>query len=445
MEKQEINTFTQAVEYLYGMPKFTAKNTLEDTRRFLKRLGNPDEKMPMIHVAGTNGKGSVCAYLRNLLEESGKKVAVFTSPHLVDIRERFYVDGNMISKEEFMDGFQTIYNRLDWQALETGRGYHPTFFEYLFLMAMIIFKEKNVDYCILETGLGGRLDSTNAVSNKLLTIITKIGYDHEEYLGETLQEIALEKAGIIREGIPVVYFEDDIGTSSKIIREKAIELHSKTFPLSKNDYVFLKFKNKTIDFSFQSSYYGYIPLSLQTIALYQMENAALALLAFEVLLAEEIKGDRRITTQMIKNGIEKAFWPGRMEEVLPEVYVDGAHNEDGIAAFLNTVKADKKDGHRKLLFSVVSDKNYEKMLKQILLSGYFSNIALASMETARMAPVKRLEGIIQEYTIDNYSIYEDVGTAVSALLENQGEDRIYMVGSLYLVGEIKEYLKHDKF
>ena len=139
MEKQRITTFEEAERYLNAAPRFTTKNTMEDTKAFLHRLGDPDRQMRIIHVAGTNGKGSVCAYMRSILETAGYRTAVFTSPHLVDIRERFVADGKMISKEDFLSAFLQIYNMLDWEELSTGKGYHPTYFEYLFFIAMIWF------------------------------------------------------------------------------------------------------------------------------------------------------------------------------------------------------------------------------------------------------------------------------------------------------------------
>jgi dihydrofolate synthase/folylpolyglutamate synthase len=153
-----ITTYPQAVAYLLNIPKFTSKHTLESTSDFLDQLGNPGSSLPIIHVAGTNGKGSVCAYLSSLLREAGFQVAVFTSPHLVDIRERFSISGQigeLISQEAFLTAFQKVYQQLDFTAIENGTGYHPTFFEYLFFMAMLLFEEAQPDYCIIETGLGG--------------------------------------------------------------------------------------------------------------------------------------------------------------------------------------------------------------------------------------------------------------------------------------------------
>lgn len=441
--KKAINTFEAAVEYLYSMPRFTSKNTLEDTRAQLVRLGSPDRRIgKIIHVAGTNGKGSVCAYLHSILKEAGFRAAVFTSPHLVDVRERFAVDGSMISREDFLRIFLRIYNSLDWMELEQGRGYHPTFFEYLFFMAMLYFAEQEPDYCILETGLGGRLDATNAVSEKALTVITRISRDHVEYLGDTVAGIAEEKAGIMSGMAPLVYC-DEVPEASAVFVERAQDLQIRAYPVSKKDYSFLKNTNKTIDFSLHTRYYDYIGVTLRTSARYQMENAALAVRALEVLFQGQC-----ITAGRIQNGLVKCFWPGRMEEILPEVFVDGAHNEDGIRAFLDTVSEDgcDADGRRRiLLFSVVQDKDYRSMIRQVLDSELFDRIYVAHMETGRAAALDSLRALWETEERGNAETVfcEDVRTALQSILAEQGKARVYIAGSLYLVGEIKEFLWND--
>lgn len=450
MNKQTITTFEEAVNYLYDVPRFTKKNTLADTKAYLQRLGNPDAKMKIIHVAGTNGKGSACAYMRSILETAGYRVAVFTSPHLVDIRERFLVKGKMVEKQTFLDAFLQIYESLDWAALEqdshesqvshtegkvSANAYHPTFFEYLFFMAMIIFSEEEIDYCILETGLGGRLDATNAVSKKELSVITRISLDHVEYLGDTIAQIASEKAGIMQQGAPVV-FTDGASDATAVFCKCAAELGITAYSVSKNDYSFLNFHNKTIDFSVHTRYYGYVGFTLNTIARYQMENAALAIRAIEVL-----DEGRTITAEQMQQGIAACRWQGRMEEIMPGVYVDGAHNEDGIRAFLETVKADGCLGSRKLLFSVVQDKDYEHMIQKVAQSGLFDEIAIAHMHTGRAASLDSIKQLFDRYPFCKYNLYTKVDTALEALLrDKQEEERIYIAGSLYLVGEIKESL-----
>lgn len=446
IEKKQIKTFEEAVDYLYAVPRFTSKNTMEDTKAYLKRLGNPDKNLKIIHVAGTNGKGSVCAYLRCILEEAGYRVAVFTSPHLVDVRERFIVAGEMISKEAFLEAFLQIYESLDWESLAIGKGYHPTFFEYLFFMAMLIFPKEQPDYCILETGLGGRLDATNAVEEKALTVITRIGLDHVEYLGNTLPEIAGEKAGIMRSGVPLVFTDTDREVT-QVFTQKARELDISLYPVSKNDYAFLNFKNKNIDFSLHTRYYGYVRLTLHTLARYQMENASLAVRALEAL-----DEGSTISAEHIQAGVCRCFWQGRMEEVLPEVYVDGAHNEDGIRAFLETVKEDGMEavGSRTLLFSVVEDKDYRLMIEKLAASKLFSKIAIAHMQTGRAAELSGIrelfvQNMAHEGNADiNILQFDNVKDAFRSLVdEKEPGERIYIAGSLYLVGEIKELLNND--
>jgi dihydrofolate synthase/folylpolyglutamate synthase len=438
MDKTNITTYDEAVAYLYDMPRFTSKNTIEDTRAFLKKMGNPEKGMHIIHVAGTNGKGSVCTYMSSILREAGYSVAVFTSPHLVDIRERFDLNGSMVSKEEFFSAFMKIYDMLDWKLLKNGEGYHPTFFEYLFFMAMLIFKRADMDFCVLETGLGGRLDATNAVSVKKLSVITRISLDHVQYLGDTVEKIAKEKAGIIMAGVPCVY-SDTSHESSMVFENKCAELGAKATPVSENDYALVNFRNKSIDFSLHTRYYGYVGLKIATIARYQMENAALAVRAVEIL-------DKGMTVneKAVKDGIAKAFWSGRMEEVLPEVYVDGAHNEDGVRAFLDTVKEDGLDNGRLLLFGAVSDKDLSHMIAQIAGSRLFDRVAVARLKTGRRADVD----VLKEYFIQNgfkeCSVYYGTKDALMALLnEKKDGQRIYIAGSLYLAGEIKELLEND--
>lgn len=443
MQKRSITSFEEAENYINGIPRFTSKNTMEDTKAFLRRLGNPDRQMRIIHVAGTNGKGSVCAYMRSILEAAGYRVALFTSPHLVDIRERFVVDGEMISQEDFLRGFLHVYDMLAWEQGEgekQGAFYHPSYFEYLFFMAMVFFRERKPDFCILETGLGGRLDATNSVSKKDLAVITHISLDHVEYLGDTVEKIAWEKACIMQAGVPAVYW-DTSGSISGVFEKKAAELGVTACPVSKKDYRFLGFQNKNIDFSVDTEYYSYISLTLHTIAAYQMENAALAVRAVEVL-----DRGRTVSEVQIRQGIERCFWAGRMEEVLPEVYVDGAHNEDGIRAFLETVGGDGHTGSRSLLFSAVKDKDCGRMVEELVQSGLFDRVFVAHMQTGRGVSIEAFRELFERYPGCSCRMYDNVSTAFRELLHSRGqEERVYIAGSLYLAGEIKELLRDDKF
>lgn len=459
-------TFEEAVAYLKDMPRFTVKKNPADSRDlkwFLKKLGNPEQTLRIIHVAGTNGKGSVCAYMSSILQEAGYRTAMFTSPHLVDMRERFAVNGKMISEEAFLQGFLAVWNALqETNSANTGDGQREekatpafvlNFYEYLFCMALLCFAEENPDYCIIETGLGGRLDATNYVDNKLLTVITRISLDHVQYLGDTTEKIAAEKAGILRPGVPVVYLDGDADASA-VICHKASELGAMQVPVSKKDYTFLGFRKKYIDFSLRSEYYNYISLTLHTIARYQMENAALAVRAVEVLFrSRDTEEHGRLhagagcpTAEKIQQGILTCFWQGRMEEVLPEVYVDGAHNDDGIRAFLDTVKQDGCASGRRLLFGVAADKDCRHMIQRVITSGLFEHIAFTHMRTARSASLEEFEELLADYPELHFTMYTEVDTALHEELRNrQPGERLYIAGSLYLVGEIKESLDHDQF
>ena len=307
---------------------------------------------------------------------------------------------------------------------------------------MLVFRKRKPDFCILETGVGGRLDATNSVSRKELSIITHIGLDHVEYLGDTVEKIAFEKAGIMQEGVPAVFW-DTCPETTAVFRECAKKLGISAYSVSEKDYSFSNFKRKTIDFCVHSRYYGKsISFTLPTIAAYQRENCTLAVRGAEIL-----DEGKTITVGQMQDGVSRCFWAGRMEEVLPGVYADGAHNEDGIRAFLETVAADGYDGRRSLLFSVVKDKDYRHMAEKLENSRLFGRVAVAPMRGYRALDEACLKGLFTEGAgCCEPQAYDSVEDAFLALLEaRQAEERIYIAGSLYLVGEIKELLEHDKF
>ena len=329
-----------AREYLLDIPFWTKKkNTLEQVRAFLEELGNPDEELQIIHVAGTNGKGSVCADLTSVLREAGYHVGTFVSPHLVDIRERFLLDGIPVSEEIFERSFQKV---LSVVQMMTSRGYcHPTFFEFVFLMAMVIFQEQKPDYVILETGLGGRLDTTNVIRRPLGCVITSISLEHTQYLGDSIEKIASEKAGIIKKGIPVVY-DANQPEASAVICKRAEEMASKAYGLDREDS------------------YGQVDFA----APYQAMNAALAVKLLQVL---EIPG---VDDQVIQRGLSSVCWKGRMQKIGPGIWLDGAHNPGGIQAFIEAVRKisgtdTTGQGGLQLLFAAVSDKDYGQMIEML--------------------------------------------------------------------------------
>lgn len=440
------NQYRQAVEYLYNVPKFTTKSTPKMTRAFYEYLGAPGEEKCIIHVAGTNGKGSVCCYLNGILTEHNRKTGLFTSPHLVSMCERFRIGGEQMEEAVFVKYFLLVREKLaalkeqKSTVKELPNDYHPSFFEYLFFMAMLWFEDENAEYIILETGLGGRLDATNVIKKPKLCVITKIGMDHTMYLGDTIEQIAQEKAGIIKENTALLFYDFDKKVT-EIMEKNASLCHSVTYPVKKEDITNVKIHEKYIDFCMRYEYDNCVcPLKeefmIPTVATYQTVNATMAVKASGYLLGEKWE------LPLVKKALAKTFWEGRMEEVKPDFYVDGAHNEDGIEAFLEGLKA-VGEQNAVLLFGVNGDKDYEPMIKRIAQSGYFCRIVVTKLSGERSANPKDIAAVFKRYTDIEPVITMSVKEAEKACRKVGGGSRIYAVGSLYLVGEIKELLREE--
>ena len=434
-----MENYRQAVSYIEEIPKFTKKHTLEEVKRFYRFIGSPCADRQIIHVAGTNGKGSVCAYLRNLLEETGHHTAVFVSPHLVSVRERFLFDGKAASREKFLQAFERVYESVcayrELCQKKKKKTYHPAYFEYLFFMFLVMEETMAADRIILETGLGGRLDATNIMPEKLLCIITRIGFDHTEYLGNTLQEIALEKAGILRPNVPLIY-ADAPSEAAEAIKNRADGMHVPAFPVGSCDFKFEEIRDKNIAFSFQSVYYNFISLHLPTTALYQTQNAALALRAAELLDMGET-----LTPERMERALLRTCWEGRMEEVLPDVYIDGAHNEDGIRVFLESVAYFDKAGSNHLVFAVVNDKRYEEMLRLIAGSDLFASITITQTGGKRATDPEALLAILKTCYGGDCVYVPEAEAAFDHCLKVKGKkDRVFAAGSLYLAGQLKAHI-----
>lgn len=427
------STYETVEAYIYDIPKFTKKNAIGHTEQLLEKLGNPGMQRKLLHVAGTNGKGSVCAYLNNLLVEAGKHVGMFTSPHLISMNERIRIDGEVVSEEEFVEAFCKVNNML---GLLPEKIPHPTFFETLFLIAMCIFEKRDVEYIILETGLGGRLDATNVIKHPLVTVITKIGLDHVEYLGDTIEKIAWEKAGILKKGTPVVYLET-YKEAAGVIEEQALLKGAIPEKITEKTFQIKNFKNKTIDFCYKSRYYDYVTFTVPTCAFYQVENISLALRAFECIMEKD-----QIKLETLKKAVRNTRWEGRMEEITDGIFVDGAHNEDGIRAFLETVSHLPCSGRRLLLFSVVSDKDYQHMIHALMETSLFEQIVAVPLQDARGLSLEHLKenfSFCHEAAVEYFATVEEgFSYAVSA---KKQEDMLFVAGSLYLVGQIKTLLR----
>lgn len=424
--------YTEAVDYIETIPKFTVKHPPEHTRELLSRLGNPQEGIKIIHVAGTNGKGSVCAYLNAMLLAGGKKTGLFTSPHLVRINERFQINGEDVSDEQFLNAFLKVEKAAKEYEAE-GEG-HPSYFETLFLMGMLIFKEAGVEYLVMETGLGGRLDATNVVEKPLACIITSISRDHTEYLGDTLEAIAGEKAGIIKAGVPVIYDASQPGPAS-VIAAKAKEMGSPAWPMEPSFYEMKTQSREGITFTFAYPGGEKAELAIPYVAEYQMMNASLAFYTMHIL-----QDVHDIPKNVLAEGLSKIKWPCRMEMAAPGVIIDGAHNEDGIAQFVSTAGYFAKENEITILFTAVADKYYHEMIGEICEGIHPSHVVATQIDGSRVVPAEVLAEDFRKAGCTDVCAEPEIGAAYEKALGKKGSGMLFCVGSLYLAGELKAYL-----
>ena len=408
------------------------KHPPEHTRELLSRLGNPQEGIKIIHVAGTNGKGSVCAYLNAMLLAGGKKTGLFTSPHLVRINERFQINGEDVSDEQFLDAFLKVEKAAKEYEAE-GEG-HPSYFETLFLMGMLIFKEAGVEYLVMETGLGGRLDATNVVEKPLACIITSISRDHTEYLGDTLEAIAGEKAGIIKAGVPVIYDASQPGPAS-VIAAKAKEMGSPAWPMEPSFYEMKTQSREGITFTFAYPGGEKAELVIPYVAKYQMMNASLAFYTMHIL-----QDVHDIPKNVLAEGLSKIKWPCRLEMAAPGVIIDGAHNEDGIAQFVSTAGYFAKENEITILFTAVADKHYHEMIGEICEGIHPSHVVATQIDGSRVVPAEVLAEDFRKAGCTDVCAEPEIGAAYEKALGKKGSGMLFCVGSLYLAGELKAYL-----
>lgn len=423
MEYSEIKAF------LNDTPQYGETTGVERAGKLLELLGNPDKNLKIIHIAGTNGKGSVCSYIDDILKKSGYKTGLFTSPHLVTIRERIQVDGELISREDFTQYFNKVYETARANNLKLA------YFDFFFGAAMLYFDKCKVDYVVLETGLGGSLDATNAVHNPLCCVITTISLEHTAILGDTIKKIAEQKAGIIKQGVPVVYADDN--EASGVIEDIAHSKNSYCYGVSPQQYQIIKNFNGCIDFSLHNEYYINNCLSLATPAIYQVENVSIAITVCR-LLKHLYHID--IKDSAIVDSAGSHIWQGRMEKLTDNIYVDGAHNPQGIQSFVNSVNGMYADSTDKaaLLFSVVSDKNFEQMISILCGCKVFARIAITVTGGIRHLDKEYISAAFKRHTDIEVEVYDSAKEAVLAL---KNEPMVFCTGSLYLVADIRKVLK----
>lgn len=407
-------TYEESVKYLYKIAGFAKKSSLDHIKYFLEQLGNPQNDLNFVHVAGTNGKGSVCAFLEAILKEHGKTTASFTSPHLVRVNERIKVNGEEVSDQEFSNACVKVRNSIE-EAQKQGIE-SPSFFECLFLMALLVFQECKPDICIIETGMGGRYDATNVIIPKV-SVITSISMDHMEFLGSTLEEIASHKAGIIKTGIPVVTMAQEESVT-KIIKEEAEMKMSPIYDVSEDNLKFKQNALKYIDFLNVNAYDKRRDVRTNIAGDFQVDNFSVALKS-AAIICQQLDADK------IYNALTKIKIPGRMEEIAPGIIIDVSHNIQGMEGFVKTVEANFH-GKKRILFAA-SHKNEEEYMKDIL---------------------KQIQGIEVFYTvaINNRRIKEEeFQNAFRQMIEERENDTTcFVVGSFYLAGMAKDFINQEE-
>ena len=416
--------YSETLAYLYGLEKFGTILGLDNVRWILSLLNDPQDSFTSIHIAGTNGKGSVAAMVSTVLTKAGYRTGAYTSPHLVSFTERITVDGEPIREEEVVELTQFIKGRVD----KADKDRLFTFFDFTTALAFLYFKRKGVELALVEVGLGGRLDSTNVVC-PLVSVITNVGLDHQEYLGNTIEEISREKAGIIKENTPVVTGAE--GPALTIIRDTAAEradLYAlgEAFSFSKRGEQKMSYKGVKISFD---------DVSLSLRGDHQLFNGALALCTLEILNTRGYALDE----SCIREGLASTHWPGRLELAgnrpgKPLVLYDGAHNPDGartLAAFLKTHFPRKR---KILVFGVMKDKDFGKMLTELLPA--VQHTIITRPEIARAAAPADVAAHAPGAQVTD-SVKDALGEAFKTA---DSKDLIVIAGSFYTIGEAKQLL-----
>lgn len=396
---------------------------IENCRRFGKESGvelagrlladKLPWKVPYIHVAGTNGKGSTSTYLASVLGKAGYRVGIYTSPHLIDFTERIRINGEKISRERA--------NQLAGEVVNRGLalGFEAGMFDYATAMAVEYFTEQNCDIVVMETGLGGKLDATNALGVPEVAVITPIGMDHMQQLGDNLTAIAGEKAGIIKAGAPVVIARQD--QEAEVVLVQACQE-------VETEYVLVQ----------EAGLEAAAQMQLGLAGAYQVENAATALATIEMLRKQGWK----LSEEAVIAGMAEARWPGRLERVqsAPEILLDGAHNIHGVRALRRSLAQMYPEKKLHLLMGVLVDKDYEEMLREMIPLAF--RIDTVTLESERALQGEELSRLVREQGLPSES-YRTVAEALKAVKEADPKETICIFGSLYFIGEVEELLGRE--
>ena len=431
-------TYEEARAYLEAAGKKGMVFGLEAMRALLARLGNPEKSLRFLHIAGTNGKGSVLAFCCSVLTECGYRTGAYTSPAVFSYEEHFLIDGKPMEKKRLPDYVKQVQKASEELS---GEGIFPTAFELETAVAFLYFKEEQCDIVVLEAGLGGREDATNVVENVEVSVITSIALDHTAILGKTLEEIASHKAGIIKRGVPVAYRVTD-RRARAVIEEEAEKKSSPLRPVNEERLIVLEEGKELPDGRMAQvfTYKYYEKLEIPLLGRFQPENAALAVEALETLS----DWGYNITEKQIRNGLLKAVWPGRFELLsgTPQVVLDGAHNPDGVRALLDTVKYYFPVQGRIAVMGVLADKNYKEMVR--MAAPFFRQVYTVTPNSPRALSAEALKDCIKPF-MEQVTAMETVEEAVeTAVKRAKPSEVVILFGSLSFLGQAKEALTHRK-
>ncbi|WP_440602517.1 bifunctional folylpolyglutamate synthase/dihydrofolate synthase [Bacillus sp. GB_SG_008] len=428
-----IHTYEEAIDWIHSRLKFGIKPGLERMRWMLEELGNPERHIKCVHLAGTNGKGSTLTYMRYMLQEAEYKVGTFTSPYIETFNERISTNGMPITDQEITDLVnivKPVVEKLD----KTDLG-ETTEFEIITVMALYYFGKTNpCDIVLFETGLGGRFDSTNVI-HPVLSIITNIGHDHMHILGDTLEDIAFEKAGIIKSGVPVITGVQQ-GGALEVIRTITNEKRSNIYELGNQFKVeHLSADKQGEQFTFLSPFHTYEDLSISMKGQHQVQNAALALMAITYL---KVYQAFLIDEEHIRKGLTEAYWIGRFEQLSthPHVIIDGAHNPEGVHSLVETVRAHYSEKRIIVLFTALGDKQLDEMVGQ--LETIADEMIFTTFTFDRAISAEALAAYSKR---ESKHIFENWQEAIDTTMASlQEEDVFILTGSLYFISEARKYV-----
>lgn len=432
--------YEEAREYIEETARFNIKLGLSRTEKILELLGNPHKKLKFIHIAGTNGKGSTTAMISTILKEAGYKVGMYTSPYIEEFEERIQIDGNNISKEDLAELITKVSKAVE-KTIELGYD-NPTQFEIITCAGFLYFYEKNVDFAVIEVGLGGRLDATNVIT-PILSIITSISYDHMDILGNTLYEIAYEKAGIIKEGIPVILYPQE-KEAGDVIKKVAKERKAPIIEVKRESAKLIS--SKEIEIEGKVSYIQNIKVNtsnneynidLALLGKHQLLNCATAVFAVEELENFGIV----ITKDNVLNALKKVKWMGRFEILKrePLVVIDGAHNIDGIRKLKESVECYLKYDKLILIVGILGDKQVESMIQ--VIAPMADKIICVTPHNERAKSASQLMDIVKKYNGSSQAVEDYEKAYKLGLSYCNKEDLLLICGSLYMIGDMRKAIR----